>query len=162
MTDPVTRLNAALSGRYRIERQLGEGGMAVGERDPGDLTESSDPVVRLKVTGPHRLLAFGTLLLSVACGGDKEPAGPSGPTQPVVATIEVSPSEQTLASVGVDQQFSAVAKDASRTPISGQSFAWSSSNVSVASVDASSGLATTIGNGTTTITATPPMALGLT
>ncbi len=28
MTDPVTRLNAALQGRYRIERQLGEGGMA--------------------------------------------------------------------------------------------------------------------------------------
>ena len=28
MTDPVTRLNSALSGRYRIERELGEGGMA--------------------------------------------------------------------------------------------------------------------------------------
>ena len=28
MTNPVTRLNAALEGRYRIERQLGEGGMA--------------------------------------------------------------------------------------------------------------------------------------
>ena len=28
MTDPVTRLNAALEGRYRIERQIGEGGMA--------------------------------------------------------------------------------------------------------------------------------------
>ena len=28
MTDPVTRLNTALEGRYRIERQLGEGGMA--------------------------------------------------------------------------------------------------------------------------------------
>ena len=27
MTDPITRLNAALEGRYRIERQLGEGGM---------------------------------------------------------------------------------------------------------------------------------------
>ena len=26
--DPTTRLNAALEGRYRIERQLGEGGMA--------------------------------------------------------------------------------------------------------------------------------------
>ena len=28
MTDPVTRLNAALQGRYKVERQLGEGGMA--------------------------------------------------------------------------------------------------------------------------------------
>jgi hypothetical protein len=26
--DPMYRLNAALEGRYRIERQLGEGGMA--------------------------------------------------------------------------------------------------------------------------------------
>ena len=26
--DPVTRLNAALQGRYRIERKIGEGGMA--------------------------------------------------------------------------------------------------------------------------------------
>ena len=28
MTDPITRLNAALEGRYAIERELGEGGMA--------------------------------------------------------------------------------------------------------------------------------------
>ena len=28
MIDPVTRLNAALEGRYRIEREIGEGGMA--------------------------------------------------------------------------------------------------------------------------------------
>jgi len=28
MSDAVTRLNAALSGRYRVERELGEGGMA--------------------------------------------------------------------------------------------------------------------------------------
>ena len=28
MTDPITRLNAALAGRYRVERELGEGGMA--------------------------------------------------------------------------------------------------------------------------------------
>ena len=28
MSDSVTRLNAALEGRYRIERELGEGGMA--------------------------------------------------------------------------------------------------------------------------------------
>ncbi len=28
MSDPVTRLNAALEGRYAIERELGEGGMS--------------------------------------------------------------------------------------------------------------------------------------
>ena len=28
MTDPIVRLNAALSDRYRIERELGVGGMA--------------------------------------------------------------------------------------------------------------------------------------
>ncbi len=28
MTNPTTRLNAALEGRYAIERELGEGGMA--------------------------------------------------------------------------------------------------------------------------------------
>jgi len=27
-SDPIARLNAALEGRYRIERELGEGGMA--------------------------------------------------------------------------------------------------------------------------------------
>ncbi len=29
MSDPVARLNAALEGRYAIERELGEGGMAL-------------------------------------------------------------------------------------------------------------------------------------
>ncbi len=28
MSDPITRLNSALEGRYRIERELGEGGVA--------------------------------------------------------------------------------------------------------------------------------------
>ncbi len=29
MPDPITRLNAALEGRYRVERELGEGGMVI-------------------------------------------------------------------------------------------------------------------------------------
>ena len=33
MTDPITRLNAALEGRYRVERELGEGGMARAETE---------------------------------------------------------------------------------------------------------------------------------
>ena len=59
--DPVTRLNAALEGRYRIEREIGEGGMAT------------------------VLFVSLSVLLVGACGGDKEPAGPTGTTQPVVA-----------------------------------------------------------------------------
>ena len=32
MSDPAIRLNVALKGRYRIERELGEGGMATAPR----------------------------------------------------------------------------------------------------------------------------------
>ena len=28
-SDPITRLNAALKGRYRVEREIGEGGILV-------------------------------------------------------------------------------------------------------------------------------------
>jgi len=35
MSDPVTRLNAALEGRYAIERELGEGGLPDGASSGG-------------------------------------------------------------------------------------------------------------------------------
>ena len=37
MTDPITRLNVALEGRYRIERETGEGGMATGSISPTEV-----------------------------------------------------------------------------------------------------------------------------
>ncbi len=37
--DPTTRLNEALEGRYRVERELGEGGMATG-RNHGRMTDN--------------------------------------------------------------------------------------------------------------------------
>ena len=56
MSDPITRLNAALSGRYSIERQLGEGGMATVylARD-----EKHDRKVALKVLKPELAAAVG-------------------------------------------------------------------------------------------------------
>ena len=45
--DPITRLNAALQGRYAIEREIGEGGMATVYR-ADDLKHSRN--VELKVS----------------------------------------------------------------------------------------------------------------
>ncbi len=36
MPDPVIRLNEALEGRYAIERELGEGGMATMKQTGGE------------------------------------------------------------------------------------------------------------------------------
>jgi len=53
MPDPTERLNAALEGRYSIERELGEGGMASWvsflkvASAPRDRTRSRNPPTRL-------------------------------------------------------------------------------------------------------------------
>ena len=52
MSDPATRLNAALEGRYRLERELGEGGKG---GDSGDLTDSSG-AVSLALRPTHMML----------------------------------------------------------------------------------------------------------
>ena len=74
MTDPVTRLNAALEGRCRIDREIGEGGMATVYL-ADDLKHERK--VALKVPCPLRLAA-ALLIASVAigCQGD-HPAVPA-------------------------------------------------------------------------------------
>ncbi|MDQ3816965.1 MAG: Ig-like domain-containing protein, partial [Acidobacteriota bacterium] len=70
---------------------------------------------------------------------------------PVVMRVEVSPSSPTI-NRGQTQQFSATAFDQNNGPISGASFTWSSGNTDVATINAS-GVATGVGLGSTTITA---------
>ena len=48
---PVTRLNAALEGRYRIERQLGEGGMATVHM-ASDLKHNRNVALKVLLLGP--------------------------------------------------------------------------------------------------------------
>lgn len=70
-----------------------------------------------------------------------------------VASVVVTPVTATLAALGATQVFTAVALDVSGNQLP-RSFAWSSSDANVALVNAATGEATAVGNGTAMITAT--------
>lgn len=58
MSEPITRLNAALSGRYTIERELGEGELFF-VSDPNDLMVAGiEAAPRLRVAGRQRLFTI--------------------------------------------------------------------------------------------------------
>lgn len=108
---------------------------------------SRPPILRLLSS----FLAFAALS---ACGG----GGPSGPGgdgdgQARVAVVEVAPGADTLTALGETRGLQAVARDAQGNEVTGVSFSWSSSDKSVAAVDAA-GVVTAEGNGTAEITAT--------
>jgi hypothetical protein len=71
------------------------------------------------------------------------------------ASVAVTPSAHSLTAGGATVLLAAEARDADDTAISGVRFAWRSSDLSVATVDAT-GLVTAVANGTATITATAP------
>lgn len=84
-----------------------------------------------------------------ACGGEKttEP-----PPPPAVATVQVTPSLDTLKALAATRQFQAAAKDANGGTVAGKTFTWSSSDTMVARVD-QAGLATAVRNGAVAIQA---------
>ncbi len=109
-----------------------------------------------------QVMAFrGTSIVNAVLGGVSNIA--SGTTtltaQTPVASVAVTPATttSTVGSGGV--QFAAVLKSASGNVLTGQAVTWSSSNPSVATINAS-GLATTVAAGTATITATSGTASG--
>lgn len=70
-----------------------------------------------------------------------------------VATVTITAPQTTLL-VGATSQLTATLKDAGGGTLTGRSVAWSSSNASVATVGATTGLVTAVAAGTATITAT--------
>ena len=85
-------------------------------------------------------------LLLAGCGSDNGMTPP-----PTVASIVVTPLSATITGIGNTQQFTAQPLDSDGNPVSA-SVTWSSSTPSVATVN-SSGLATAVGSGTTSIQA---------
>ncbi len=95
--------------------------------------------------------AVTAVLLSLAgCSGDQT-TGP-GPTPPTVASVQITPGQETLTALGATHQYQAVAKDASGNTIAGKTFTWSSSDANVATID-QAGVATAVSNGSTSIRA---------
>ncbi len=99
------------------------------------------------------------VLYLISCGGPIEFGFPFSPV--VTSSVEITPSNPSLP-IGVTQQFTATAAQAGGSSIDVTAQAvWTSSNTSVATVN-SSGLASTLGAGTTTITATYASTAGTT
>jgi len=96
------------------------------------------------------LLAVG--LASVGCD---DVGGPRVPSRVIVFPYFVI-----VDSIGATEQFTAQVQDENGDPIAGAPVTWSSSDLSVASVDSATGLATAWGPGIATITATVGPALG--
>ncbi len=107
------------------------------------------------------LLGWGILAgvaWSVGCGDSTtDPAQP--PEIPVPATITVSPATAELTAVGATVQLSAEVRDRNGRVMAGAAVTWVSVSTGVARVDAA-GLVTSVGSGTSTITARAGAASG--
>ncbi len=108
-----------------------------------------------RVSLPFRMLLALTPLLVTSCGGDGGTGNTlcSGPLCPA-ASVEVTVSgSTTLSSIGATVQLQAVARDASGGAQLLPTFAWSSSDENVITVD-QTGLATAVAAGTADVSAT--------
>ncbi len=104
------------------------------------------------------------LLAAVALWGWGCSSDTRSPTEggiPSVVQVEVSPAAGTLTELGATLQLSAIARDKSGDAIPGLSFAWSSSDGDIVTVDAS-GFATAMGSGVATVTAEAAGVVGQT
>ena len=104
----------------------------------------------MKHTGAFSVLVFSLFLWS--CGGDSTPTAPTPtPTPtPVATSITLSEASLSFTSLGATSQLSATVKDQNGATMSGATVTWSSSDDAVATVS-STGLVTSILNGTATI-----------
>ncbi len=98
-----------------------------------------------------RLCALTVLtLLAVSCGGDDLPTESE---TPVATTVDLSSSALSFTSLGASEQVTATVKDQNAVLMSEATVTWTSADEAVATVS-STGLVTSVGNGSATITAT--------
>jgi uncharacterized protein YjdB len=126
------------------------GGVLTGR--PVTWGSSNTSVATVSQTGLVTGLALGSATITATSEGK---SGTSAITvTPIpVATVTVSPANTTINAVQTTT-FTATTKDGSGNVLTGRVITWSSSNTAVATINASTGLATGLSGGTATITAT--------
>ena len=97
-------------------------------------------------------MAIGAIALAALSCGDGAVEPPPAPV-PVATTVTVNPGSAALDALEETARLTAEVRDQNRQVMAGAAVAWSSSDASVATVDAS-GLVTAVANGSATITAT--------
>jgi hypothetical protein len=104
----------------------------------------------------NKTVALGAVVFSLllwSCGGDSSPTATTPTPTPVATSITVSPASSSLSSIGETQQFTATVKDQNGATMASATVTWATSDDAVATVS-STGLVTSVADGTATITAT--------
>ncbi len=102
------------------------------------------------------LLALCSLVTLVSCGGGGNSGGGGGGKQVQTFTVVLSPTLPVIATGSTEQFTGSTVDNTTGNPVttSGLTYAYTSSNTSVATIDMKSGLATAVGVGTTMIQVT--------
>lgn len=116
-------------------------------------TSSASAVATVDAGGLARAAGHGQTVITAGAGAVTGAATLTVDLAPAIASVTVSPATATLFALGATQAFTAVARDAAGAVVPVASFAWSSTAPGVATIGASSGVATAAGHGVTTIRA---------
>lgn len=117
-----------------------------------DWTSSDQSVAVVSSSG--RVVTVGAGTVTITATSEGVPGTATIVVLPVpVSTVVVAPATASIV-VGGTQQFTDTLKDASGAVLSGRVVAWTSSDTTIATVDATTGLATGVAAGAVTITAT--------
>jgi len=117
-------------------------------------------IARVSTSGLVTAVAAGTVSVTASSEGQvgSSVITVNAPAPVPVASVTVAPTSSSLL-VGATVQLSATTRDASNNVLTGRVVAWSTSNSSIASVNAS-GLVTAVAAGSATITATSETKTG--
>jgi uncharacterized protein YjdB len=114
---------------------------------------SDDAIATVSSNGRVTALSPGSMTVSASTGG-KTGTATIVVIQVPVASVELSPTTQTVAVGQGTSAFTAVTKDAGGHVLTGRTVTFTSDNTDVATIDQNSGVATGVSEGTAHITAT--------